>query len=91
MPDREYQAFFIKCTAELKARPAEPFTFKSLVYDSGQVWWELRRVLHAFYSGIKEVVQTNKELLKWKVVLSALFLRLATTYEVHFLESRRAA
>ena len=91
MSGREYQAFFTKCTAELKSRPAEPFTFKTVVYDSGHVWWELRRVLHVFYTGIKEVVQTHKELLKWRVVLSALFLRLATTYEVHILESRRAA
>ncbi len=44
-----------------------------------------------FFSGIKEVVQTHKELLTWRVVLSALFLRLATTYDVHILESRRAA
>ena len=42
------------------------------------------------YMGAKEVVQTDKELLKWRVVLSALSLRLATTYKVHILESRRA-
>jgi hypothetical protein len=89
---RGYQAYFIRCVALPAGCEPAPFTCKAVLYDSGRVWWELRRPLLAFFEGLKtRSLQLNKELKRWHASLAAIFLRLATAYCSHVLDSWRAS